>query len=290
MVKRKITQIAAAVFMNANLKGFAEGRIYRGELKKICVPVLNCYSCPGALVSCPIGALQAVAGSVGYKISLYVIGFLSLIGVLFGRFMCAWLCPFGLVQELLHKVPGRKLKVNTKADKALRFAKYGVLFTAVLLLPALLADQFGLSTPYFCEFICPAGTLEGGIPLVSSNSSLRDAVGALFSWKMFLLIATIVFSILVYRPFCKYACPLGAFYSFFNRISFLRYQVDSEKCTNCGVCAKECKMNVDPCKNPNHSECIRCGDCIRACSAKAIQKCFIFTGQAKGAGSGAEAE
>ena len=276
MVKRRITQIFSAVMMNSNLKGFTEGRIYRGDFKKVCVPVLNCYSCPGALGACPIGAMQAVAGSVGYKISLYVIGFLLIIGVLFGRFLCAWICPFGLIQEMLHKIPGRKLDVNSGADKIFRNAKYGILFFAVLLLPALLADQFGLSTPYFCEFICPAGTLEGGIPLMAMNDSLRSAAGALFSWKMILLIATVVFSVLIYRPFCKYICPLGAFYSFFNRISFYRYEVDQEKCTDCGACAKECKMKVEPCRNPNHAECIRCGDCIRACPAKAIRSSFRF--------------
>lgn len=278
--KRKITQIFAAITMNANFKGFAEGQIYRGDSKKLCVPVLNCYSCPGALGSCPIGALQAVAGSISYKISLYVIGFLSLIGILFGRLICAWICPFGLIQELLHKISGRKLKANPKADNVLRYVKYGVLFTAVLLLPALLADQFGLSTPYFCEYICPAGTLEGGIPLVLMNGPLQNAIGALFSWKMFLLIATVLFSILIYRPFCKYVCPLGAFYAFFNRISFYRYEVDKSKCTQCGVCSKKCKMGIEVYKKPNHAECIRCGDCIRACPAKAIIKGFHFSGSA----------
>lgn len=278
MGKRILSQIIASVAMNANFQGFFQGQIYRGDLKKFCVPVLNCYSCPGALASCPIGALQAVAGSVAYKFSLYVVGLLSVAGILLGRFFCGCLCPFGLAQELVYKTPGRKIKANPKADKWLRYLKYVMLGLLVLLLPALFADQFGLSTPFFCQFICPAGTLEGGIPLVWMNEPLQSAIGWLFTWKMFLLVLIIILSILVYRPFCKYVCPLGAFYSVFNRISFYKYEVDPHKCTHCHACTQTCKMNVDVLKNPNTPECIRCGDCIRICPAQAI-KCGFRTKQ-----------
>ncbi len=270
MGKRMLSQIVALVAMNANFQGFFQGQIYKGDLKKFCVPVLNCYSCPGALGACPIGALQAVAGSVAYKFSLYVVGILAVAGILLGRFFCGWLCPFGFIQELLNKIPGRKIKTNPKADKVFRYLKYAMLGLLVLLLPALFADQFGLSTPYFCEFICPAGTLEGGIPLVWMNEPLQSAIGWLFTWKMLILIAVIVLSILIYRPFCKYICPLGAFYSVFNRISFYRYEIDPAKCTHCQACTRACKMNVDVLKNQNDLECIRCSHCIRMCPSKAI--------------------
>lgn len=274
MVKRRITQIIAAITTNANFKGFIEGNIYRGKLKKICVPGLNCYSCPGALGACPIGSLQAVAGSVKYRFSLYVVGIISLIGIIFGRLICGWVCPFGLIQDLLHKIPVPKIKVHKKVNNLLKYLKYLILLVFVLLLPALLVDEFGLSTPYFCEFICPAGTLEGGIPLVLMNDSLRATIGLLFEWKMFILILVIIASILIYRPFCRYICPLGAIYSLFNRISFYKYKVDKSKCTNCQVCTNKCKMGIEIYKKPNDAECIRCGECVRACPSKAITKGF----------------
>ena len=48
---------------NSYFEGFKTGKIYGGNLKKICVPGINCYLCPGAKGSCPIGSLQAVIGN-----------------------------------------------------------------------------------------------------------------------------------------------------------------------------------------------------------------------------------
>ncbi len=274
MDRRNIFQMVAAIFTNSYLKGFLEGNIYRGKLKKFCVPGLNCYSCPGAIGSCPIGSLQAAAGTVKYGFSLYIIGFISLIGVLFGRLICGWVCPFGLFQDLLFKIPVRKVTVKKSVDSILKHIKYLVLLVPALLLPGLLVDEFGISIPYFCKYICPAGTLGGGIPLVLMNEPLRQSIGLLFTWKMMILGAVVILSILVYRPFCRYICPLGAFYSLFNKISFYRYEVEKSNCIDCNVCTKNCKMNIEPSRNPNHRECIRCGECVKACSRKAIKKGF----------------
>lgn len=268
--KRHGVQALWAFLTNSYLIGFVQGKIYRGKLKNLCVPGLNCYSCPGALGSCPIGAMQAVIGSWNFKFAFYVAGFLMFVGALMGRFVCGWLCPFGLVQDLLHKIP-LFWKIGTfKGDKLLRKLKYVILLVFVILLPMVLVDVLGQGAPYFCKLICPAGTLEGGIPLVLMNQSMRSALGWLYAWKGVLLLLTVVLSILIYRPFCKYICPLGAVYSVFNPLSVFRYRIDREKCTDCGACARVCKMQVEPAKHPNHPECIRCGACKKACPAKAI--------------------
>lgn len=272
--KRHLIQTLAAMITNANAKGFFEGTIYKGSTKTVCVPGLNCYSCPGAVGACPIGSLQAVAGGGKYKISYYIFGFLLLFGVIFGRLICGFLCPFGFIQDLLYKIPTPKLTVPRKIDKALRYLKYLILLIPVILLPILLTDQFGTAPPYFCKWICPAGTLEGGIPLLIQNESLRNMVGFLFDWKVFLLILTIVSSILVYRPFCKYVCPLGALYSLFNKFSFYQMNVDKNKCTGCKACERNCKMNVEITKNINSLECIRCGECKTVCKQGAISSGF----------------
>ena len=274
MDKRKWVQALLAFTTNAHVQGFLQGKVYKGKLKNICVPGLNCYSCPGALGACPIGAMQAVEGSTHYGVSLYVLGFLALIGILLGRFICGWLCPFGWIQELLHKIPGKKVKVPSKVNSTLILAKYGILLVFVILLPILTVDQFGLSTPYFCKYICPTGTLEGGIPLLLMNEPIRSTIGFLFSWKMGILLIVVIASILTFRPFCRYLCPLGAFYSLFNPISFYRYSVDTDKCTKCGKCAKTCKMDIVAYRKPNSLECIRCGECIKACPEKAIRSGF----------------
>lgn len=270
MAKRTITQAIATITTNANLDGFLQGTIYKGNTKKICVPGLNCYSCPGAIGSCPIGSLQAVIGTIKYNVSLYVVGFMLLFGVLFGRFICGWLCPFGFIEDLLYKIPFRKIKVNNKVNCLLSYLKYVILALFVILLPMFLVNEFGMSPPYFCEYICPAGTLAGGVPLVFMNESLRGSLGYLFVWKVFILISVIIASLCIYRPFCRYLCPLGAFYALFNKVSFYKYQVDKNKCISCRACTDKCKMNIEVHKNPNSPECIRCGECVKSCPTKSL--------------------
>ena len=268
--KRHRVQILWALLTNSYLIGFVQGKIYKGKLKNLCVPGLNCYSCPGAAGTCPIGAMQAVIGNWNFKFAFYAAGFLVFVGALMGRFVCGWLCPFGLIQDLLYKIPfPRKLR-TFKGDRLLRKLKYVVLLFFVILLPMFLVDVLGQGAPYFCKLICPVGTLEGGIPLVLLNKSMHGALGWLYAWKNVLLLFTVFLSILIYRPFCKYICPLGAVYSVFNPISVFRYRIDKEKCTGCGACARVCKMQVDPAKNVNHAECIRCGACKDACPVKVI--------------------
>ena len=269
-IVRKAVQLAASLVSNANLKGFLTGKIYRGPLKRFCLPGLNCYSCPGALGACPIGSLQSFLDGRRRRFAFYVLGFLAAVGLLAGRFVCGWLCLFGLIQELLYKIPTPKLKIPDKLDRSLRYVKYAVLLVAVIALPLLWRSKAGVGDPFFCKYICPVGTLEGGIPLVLKNSGIRSQVGALFNWKLGLLILCLTASVFIYRPFCKYICPLGAFYALFQRISLIRLHCDAEKCVQCGVCAGVCKMKVDPAKDPNSGECIRCGECLGSCPKKAL--------------------
>lgn len=275
-----------ALLTNSYLLGFVQGKIYKGKLKNLCVPGMNCYSCPAAVGACPIGSLQAVIGSWNFKFAFYVAGFLVFVGALIGRFVCGWLCPFGLIQDLLHKIPFPKKIKTFRGDKLLRKLKYVILVVFVILLPLFLVDIMGQGAPYFCKLICPVGTLEGGIPLVLLNKSMRSAIGWLYAWKNVLLAITVFLSILIYRPFCKYICPLGALYSVFNPISVFKYRVDEMKCTHCGACAKVCKMQIDPSKSPNHLECIRCGQCKKICPTGALSSgCLRKTAQKSKAAS-----
>ena len=265
---RGFIQAAATLVTNIHLPNFVKGGIYQGAGKTVCVPGLNCYSCPAASGACPIGSFQAVVGSSKFNFSYYVTGTLILLGVLLGRFVCGFLCPFGWLQELLHKIPGKKF--STKKLKPLTYIKYVVLLFAVVLLPVLVVNDVGMGDPFFCKYICPQGVLEGAIPLAIANAGIRSALGHLFTWKLAVLIAVVVLSVLFYRPFCKWICPLGAFYALMNRVSLLGIRVDACKCVSCGKCSKVCQMDVDVVRAPNHVECIRCGKCIGACPVDAI--------------------
>lgn len=270
-------QLAALVLFNGYAKGFASGQIFAGPSKAVCVPVLNCYSCPGALGACPIGALQTVVGRG--TVPFYVLGTLMLFGTILGRAVCGLLCPFGLVQDLLHKVPLRKRSLPARLDRVLRWLKYVVLALLVILLPALIAAQKGMASPFFCEWLCPAGTLGGALPLMAANPAMRALAGALFSWKFAVLVLIVVAAMLIPRPFCRYLCPLGAFYSLFNRVSFYGLSLNTERCVDCGRCAQVCPMGVDTRQNTNSPECIRCGKCQSACPTQAIHQGFCHGAQ-----------
>ena len=267
-------QAGATLLTNIHLPNFLKGGLYQGKGKAVCVPGLNCYSCPAASGACPIGSFQAVVGSSKFRFSYYITGFLILLGVLLGRVICGFLCPFGWFQELLHKIPTKKL--STKKLKPLTYLKYVVLLVMVVLLPVLVTNQLGMGDPFFCKYLCPQGVLEGAIPLSLANAGIRAALGSLFTWKFIVLLAVIVLSIVFYRPFCKWLCPLGAFYALLNKVSLFQMQVDQSKCVSCGKCAKVCKMDVDVTKSPNHTECIRCGMCIRACPTDAVSFRYGF--------------
>ena len=272
-------QAAATLLTNIHIPNLLKGKIYQGNVKTMCVPGLNCYSCPAATGACPIGAFQAVVGSSKFKFTYYITGFFILLGVLLGRFICGFLCPFGWFQDLLHKIPGKKL--STAKLKPLRYLKYVILVVFVILLPAFVTNSLGMGDPFFCKYICPQGVLEGAIPLSLANSGIRAALGHLFTFKFTVLALFIILSILFYRPFCKWICPLGAIYSLFNKVSFLKIQVDHEKCVGCQKCSRVCKMDVNVVDTPNHPECIRCGECMKACPTDAICYHYGFSNKKK---------
>jgi len=337
---RLMIQLAYTALTNGYIAGFAHGKIYQGPMKQVCLPGLNCYSCPGALGSCPIGSLQAVLSSRDYSFSFYVLGFLMAFGALCGRLVCGFLCPFGLVQDLLHKIPlPKRLKIRRiPGEKKIAHLRYVILAIFVILLPSLAVNAFGQGDPWFCKYVCPSGTLMGGVPLVllgetaaapenaakqpalslpagnlglspgnqglsagqirpnafnqggnassqpvvqSLGGSYRDAAGPLFNWKLTLLLMLAAFSVLYYRPFCRFICPLGAIYGLANPISLYRYKLLEDRCTKCGACRRACKLGIDPVKHPNSPECIRCGECIRACPHQALLPTLTLKKQKK---------
>ena len=80
--------------------------------------------------------------------------------------------------------------------------------------------------PAFCEYICPVGTLEGGIPLLSTHPELRRVIGTLFSVKMVILVITLVGCLSICRFFCKVMFPLGAIYGLLNKVSLFHMDVN----------------------------------------------------------------
>ena len=260
--KRRIIQLYAALLYNANLKGFATGKIYTGDTKYACVPGLNCYSCPGAVGACPMGALQDSLAGGGMRFPAYILGVLLLFGLLLGRIVCGFLCPFGLIQELLYKIRSPKLRKN-RFTRILSYFKYVVLAMAIFI-PIIYAG-----IPAFCKYVCPAGTMEGAVSLLANiqNSDFYGMLGYLFTWKFVVLVVVVAACVFIYRAFCRFVCPLGAIYGLFCKVALLGVKLDKNKCIDCGLCIQECKMDI---KHVGDHECINCGECIAVCPAKAI--------------------
>ena len=263
---RLFVQLCFTALTNGYAAGFVSGAIYKGPGKQFCLPGLNCYSCPGAVASCPLGALQNALSAMPNKLPLYIAGALLLMGLALGRLICGFLCPFGLIQELLHKIPGQKIKKG-RWSRRLSWLKYAVLAVFVVALPLWYAYAQGLPVPAFCKYICPAGTLEGGLPLLALRSEYRALAGWLFTWKAALCAAILLACVFLYRAFCRFLCPLGAIYSLFSRVALLAFRVDGGKCDGCGLCVRRCPMDVE---RVGDRECIQCGGCRQICPRGAI--------------------
>ena len=256
----------------------------REFLMNLPIPVLNCHSVPTTLFACPIGTFQhfLVIGSF----SFITLAILLLVGGLIGRWTCGWLCPFGFVQELLHLIPSPEFKIPEWA----RYIKYVILVLFVIIMPLFVTMsksdngkqkltlisqlpeeelEFAQGETWFCKLICPAGTLGAGIPHVAMDKDLQELVGVMFWWKIALLFLIIVASVFTRRPFCTVICPLGAFLGLFNRISLLKLTFFKDSCYNCNLCIRDCPMGLDPRKDFQSPECIRCMNCVK-------KKCFAI--------------
>ena len=265
--RRRWIQLYAALLYNAHLKGFIQGEIYTGSLKNLCVPGLNCYSCPGAVGACPLGSLQNALAASTVRGPWYVLGILMLLGLTLGRTVCGFLCPMGLLQELIHRVPTPKIPKG-KVTRVLSYGKYVTLGLLAVALPIYFGAQ-QLPLPAFCKYICPAGTLEGAVALLThpENDSLFSMLHGLFTQKMVILILLAALCVFCYRAFCRFLCPLGAIYGFFARVSLLGIRVEEDKCTHCGLCLSRCPVDI---RRVGDHECVHCGACKAVCPTGAI--------------------
>ncbi|RLC41307.1 MAG: 4Fe-4S binding protein [Candidatus Coatesbacteria bacterium] len=243
---------------------------YGGWGKGLCVPTLNCYGCPLAVSSCPIGQLQHFIG-IGF-FPFLIVGTIAGFGLMLGRFFCGWFCPFGLVQDLLYKIKSTKVRI----PKWLTYGPYIFLVVLVILVPLF------THTPWFCK-LCPQGTLQAGIPWVLWNPAdvytntpmFGGMVGTMFIIKIIILGGFLVSFVFIKRPFCRIVCPLGIILGLFNRISMMRMAVD-EKCTTCMSCRDICPMGIDIFEEPNAVNCIRC---LRCTACDAVHVTWIFGGR-----------
>jgi ferredoxin-type protein NapH len=251
------------------------GYYWAPQGKFACLPVLNCYACPIGTVACPIGS--TIAFSFVRRFPFYILGMLGALGVMVGRAFCGWACPFGLLQDGLHKIPTRKWKLPT----AFNGLKYLLLISLVFVIPfwlgggkerkgsdSLLVGQEG--TVDYCSTICPAGTLEGSIPWLITTPSLRAHISWRTWSKIGLLVVILGLTVVSSRFFCRALCPLGALMAFATPVSLLRLETNQEKCTRCRKCIRVCPTAarlLPEAKSGKEAswECVMCLDCVKKC-------------------------
>jgi len=272
---RSFSQMLWLFLVNGNWSFPITKNIYQGPLKIICSPGLNCYSCPASTTYCPIGSLQQLFLSIRFSIQsghfyigTFVLGSMGILGAFCGRFICGWVCPFGFFQELLYKIHSPKFSIPSW----LRWFKYLVLLLLVVVLPLTVVDQFGLGRPWFCKYLCPAGTLEAGIPMVLLQPDLRATIGLLYWNKIVILLFYIIWSIVSSRAFCRTTCPLGAFYAMFSKFQLVKLKLNKQICTNCKACHSVCPVEIKFNETPTSPECVNCLKCMtEACNYGAIE-------------------
>lgn len=270
---RNLVQLFFTFILNSYFGFLKTKTIYKGPFKFICTSALNCYSCPAAVTSCPLGALQNYMAVFKYNLlnssfhpGFYVMGFLGIVGSIIGRMQCGWVCPFGFLQDLLYKVPSYKISI----PRIFSYLKYILLILFIFIFPMFLLDSFNVGQVWYCKYICPAGTLQAAIPLLLLDPSLKEKIGWLFYMKFGIMGFFIIMMIISTRPFCRTACPLGAIYGLFNKFSLFKLKLDKLKCTKCNNCFETCPMGLKVYEYTNSENCIRCLKCKRGCEFNAV--------------------
>jgi ferredoxin-type protein NapH len=251
-------------------------------------PFLNCQACEMASGGCPIGALQA--SLVDLRFPLLPLAVLLITGLALGRWICGWLCPFGLISDIFDRIS----KKTWRPARAWSWLKFGVL-ALIFVVPLMMGAAGGSTWLPFCSTLCISGSVFGLLPYYATTGAGEFAAvftpGHLDGLLIVLFHASVLFAFVWLarkisgRVFCKYVCPMGAFLGLFHRLTMVRVIHDPDPCNDCGKCRGDCPMQIDL-SDPHflvQSNCVRCGRCVKICPTDARRWVFGF-------GKGKEAE
>ncbi len=261
--KRRFVQILALILLSGNITAFTFNAVSFGG---VCLPIIHCNACPLTWFACPIYTISELIQF--HSIPWLALGLIAGCGALVGRFFCGWICPMGLLQDLLYLVPAPKLRFPS----FLRWLKYAFLIIAV----GATAYWAGKDVLYFFCAYCPVATMEVTLPSMIVNHDWTMDAGRILRLAVLLsVLALVIFNM---RWFCKAMCPVGALVAFTNKYSLLAIRLDPAKCIHCNKCVKSCPMDVPVEESSRtgravnrHSECIECLKCQQVCPVSAIR-------------------
>ncbi|MBU0927947.1 MAG: 4Fe-4S binding protein [Spirochaetes bacterium] len=231
---------------------------------------------------CPFGGVVsfwqlATAGTLVKKVheSSVALAVIALaLSVLFGPVVCGWVCPLGSLQEWFGSI-GRRIfgkRYNTfvpaRIDKPLRYLRYLVLAWVSYMTIVSGKLFFQDLDPYYALF----NFWTGEVALAGAAA----------------LVATILLSLFVERPFCKYACPYGAFQGVFNLFRVFGVKRVASTCISCKACDRACPMNitVSASGTVRDHQCISCLKCSSEEACPVADTVVLAAGKAEGKAEG----
>lgn len=197
--------------------------------------------------------------------------------IIFGRFFCSWVCPFGSVHHFVGYLGNRnktaKQKIQLNTYRKAQSVKYFILavFLGMAAFPSLFAslqtgllDPIPLVTRSFNLVLLPI--VDGGFNFISASERFYEGAWIVFT----IFLAAVFLNLIIPRFYCRFICPLGALFAVFSRFAIWRIGKNKAECSNCKLCEKSCEGGCEPAGNIKISECVLCFNCLDDCKDEII--------------------
>lgn len=285
---RRIVQFFFLILLNSAIFGLS--------IVPLVLPILLSSGLPFRIAGEAISVLQKMIYDSLFP--LLPLASVLLFGVLTGRALCGWICPMGLIQDILAVDKTKKFTISPEAHRSYIGLKYFILGLILLISTSLFLAQFSREGRVYRETLGlfaqapfnplnPSDTLFAVLPRLLSNLSISLYIGfehlnitPLLIVRLIILIALLFLAAYVPRVWCRYLCPQGALLALVSRFSLLGLRRDIVRCirVGCRLCEEKCPMKVPILKLPREKitdpECVYCLRCVAACPTKAIKPVF----------------
>ncbi|MHA1143966.1 MAG: 4Fe-4S binding protein [Candidatus Helarchaeota archaeon] len=229
-------------------------------------------------------------------IPFFTLGITFIIGVIAGRACCAWICPMGLINDIVSYIPFKKAKFSQELEETAYLLPLILLaafigYAVVDGFSFLVSDFVGMEFPSISYFqygvftsIDPYNTLFSTIPWMIIRGEFPNVLQGVWDFiarnpvlivQVILVVVFIGLNLVIQRAFCRYICPTGTCMGFFGRYKLIGLKRDPTHCNKCKKCEEVCPMNVPILKEPfehiGHHSCDMCLECYGACPEKALK-------------------